>query len=156
MTEVDAFAKWPSIFNSYITTSNTRVKRDFMEPLNLEATENTPEVEFDPTSGLLKIKGRSIPENAAKFYYPILDWLKVYTETPSSKTRLDLYLEYINSISQKMVLEIFLIVQELKKNHKSVEVNWYYDEDDEEMMEEGQLFSKRFSLDVNVKPVKIG
>ena len=39
-----------------------------MEELIINKTSNTPKVHFDPELGLLKIEGRSIPENPSDFF----------------------------------------------------------------------------------------
>lgn len=124
-----------------------------MQLLEMQATESTPAVNFDPESGLLSIRGRSIPENALKFYYPIIDWVNEYVKSPSPTTRLDLYLEYLNSISQKMMLELFQAAMKLHRENKNVEVNWFYDEEDDTMREEGRVFSNRFELEFKLRPV---
>ncbi len=49
-----------------------------MEKLIIGHTEDTPNVRFEPETGVFCIEGRSLPENAVAFYNPILDWLKQY------------------------------------------------------------------------------
>lgn len=78
-----------------------------MEKIFRAATDNTPLVNFNQIDGLIELKGRSIPENAAEFYFPLLEWLNRYIQNPSKHTHFVFYLEYINSISQKCWL-IFL------------------------------------------------
>ena len=119
-----------------------------MQEVVLDATDSTPQVKFDPNSGVLQLSGRSIPENATRFYYPLLDWLNEYAGAPAEKTQFDFYLEYINSISQKMVLEILSVAQSMKDNDKNVEICWRFDEDDEEMQEEGEVFARKFEMDI--------
>lgn len=119
-----------------------------MQVVVLDATDSTPKVMFDPSTGILQLSGRSIPENATRFYYPLLDWLNEYANSPAEKTQFDFYLEYINSISQKMVLEILSIAQKMKNDSKSIEICWRYDEDDEEMQEEGEVFARKFEMDI--------
>jgi hypothetical protein len=46
-----------------------------MEKIFRSATENTPLVNFDPSQGLIEIKGRSIPENSIEFYKPLVEHL---------------------------------------------------------------------------------
>jgi hypothetical protein len=41
-----------------------------MQPLQLEGSPKTPFVNFDPSTGFLELKGRSIPENSIDFYKP--------------------------------------------------------------------------------------
>ena len=45
-----------------------------MHQLYIQGTENTPEVNFSPESGIFNIVGKSIPEDADAFYKPILEW----------------------------------------------------------------------------------
>jgi hypothetical protein len=124
-----------------------------MEVITLEATESTPKILFDHQTGELRLSGRSIPENATRFYYPLLDWLNEYAESPAEQTKFEFYLEYINSISQKMVLEILNIAQRMRQNSKSISIVWRYDEDDDEMLEEAQVFAQKFELEIQIIPV---
>lgn len=120
-----------------------------MEKIFRPATENTPLVHFDPAAGVIELKGRSIPENAAEFYFPLLEWLNNYSQAPLKHTHFIFYLEYINSISQKMLADIFLKAQNIKANGSTVEVTWQFDEEDEEMFEEGKVFSSKFNLPIS-------
>ena len=129
------------------------VKMERMKLLTLEATESTPEITFDPECGKLVIRGRSIPENATHFYYPILDWLNEYVEHPHDVTQLDLYLEYLNSISHKMLIEIFNRAQRLHDDNQKIQVNWFYDQDDDQMLEEGQVWSRKYAFDMQFQAV---
>ena len=119
-----------------------------------EDTDSTPLVSLDPNSGVLEFKGRSIPENASDFYLPIINWLEEYTKAPQPNTRLILYLEYINSISQKMIFDILRKAEDIKDAGSNVKVMWYYDEDDEEMQVEGEIFQSKFELDIILKEVE--
>jgi hypothetical protein len=52
----------------------------------------------------------------------------------------------MNSISQKMVLDILFICAEIDPAKSKAEVLWLYEEDDEEMKEEGEIFQGKVSL----------
>ena len=125
-----------------------------MEKIFREATENTPLVNFDPSAGLIEIKGRSIPENASEFYFPLLDWLNRYSQSSQKHTHFVFYLEYMNSISQKMLADIFLKAHIIKTNETTVEVTWQFDEEDEEMLEEGKFLGSKYNLPMNLVAVK--
>ena len=125
-----------------------------MEKIFRSATENTPLVNFDPSEGLIEIKGRSIPENASEFYFPLLEWLNRYSQASQKHTHFVFYLEYMNSISQKMLADIFLKAQNIKNNGTTVEVTWQFDEEDEEMYEEGKFLGSKFHLPINCVAVK--
>jgi hypothetical protein len=54
-----------------------------MELISIEGTPKTPTVTMNPETGLVEIKGRSIPENSIEFYKPIVDWLEDYAGSPA-------------------------------------------------------------------------
>ena len=60
--------------------------------LLIKATEKTPYVNFDATSGRLQIHGYSLPENSIEFYKPVMDWLEKYLLAPNKKTEFDIRL----------------------------------------------------------------
>lgn len=109
-----------------------------MEALMIEGTQKTPSVEFNPAKGTLEIKGRSIPENSIEFYKPLVDWLENYTDSPATKTVVNVHLEYFNTSSSKCILDVFKKLEVLHKNSNDVQINWYYEEDDEDMLEAGE------------------
>jgi hypothetical protein len=109
-----------------------------MESLVIEGTPKTPNVNFDMTKGVLEIKGRSIPENSIEFYKPLVDWLEEYGLNPSSKTQVNVHLEYFNTSSSKCILDVFKKLEAIHKNKYEVQINWYYEEDDEDMLEAGE------------------
>jgi hypothetical protein len=109
-----------------------------MKPIIIEGTPKTPSVKFDSDEGVFEIKGRSIPENSVEFYKPLVDWLDSYKESPLTKTVVDIRLEYFNTSSSKCILDVFKKLESIHKAKNDVEVNWYYEEDDEDMLEAGE------------------
>jgi hypothetical protein len=90
-------------------------------------------------SGVMEIKGKSIPENSLEFYKPVFDWLDNYSQSPSTNTVLKVNLEYFNTSSSKCLLDIFRRLETINLSGKSsVKVLWVYDADDEDMMEAGE------------------
>ena len=115
-----------------------------MEKLILEASAKTPEVVFDPTSGTLLLKGRSIPENSIEFYKPLNDWIDGYAANPGAQTVIEMKLEYFNTSSSKCILDLFKKLEKL--NGTDVSVNWYFEEDDEDMEEAGEDYQAIIKL----------
>ncbi len=109
-----------------------------MEPLSIEGTTKTPTIKLDPKTGTIEIKGRSIPENSIEFYRPIVEWLEEYAEFPNKKTTVNIQLEYFNTSSSKCILDIFKKLESIKRARNEVIINWYYEEDDEDMLEAGE------------------
>ncbi|MFW6222336.1 MAG: DUF1987 domain-containing protein [Bacteroidota bacterium] len=109
-----------------------------MEPIQIEGSPKTPAVVFNSESGTLEIKGRSIPENSIEFYKPLVDWLENYARQPLESTKVNIQLEYFNTSSSKCILDVFKKLESIHKNGKEVIINWYYEEDDEDMLEAGE------------------
>lgn len=106
-----------------------------MNNLSIQKTDSTPEIDFN-LNGNLKIMGRSLPEDVHKFYNPVIDWVK---QLNVSKVKLDLKLEYLNTSSTKKILSILFLLEETA-SIKNVDVNWYYEFDDLDMAEVGQIY----------------
>ena len=109
-----------------------------MEILKIDGTKQTPEINFNPNTGVLIISGRSIPENTFEFFNPVLLWLEEYGQKAQTKTVINVDLEYFNTSSSKYILEIFKRLKNIANDGNDVLVKWFYEEDDEEMMETGE------------------
>ncbi len=121
-----------------------------MEKFFLEATAKTPKLSFDNEHGLFEISGRSIPENSIEFYKPVLDWLDAYGDLPIEKTKLLIKLEYFNTSSSKCLVDIFRRLEKMHANSTQVEVEWYYDEEDEDMLESGEDFKEIIKVPIQL------
>ena len=111
-----------------------------MKTLSLEGSPKTPTIEMNPETGVIEIKGRSIPENSIDFYKPIVEWLDEYAKSPTGDTKVNIKLEYFNTSSSKCILDVFKKLENVFKQsgEKGVVINWYYEEDDEDMLEAGE------------------
>jgi len=109
-----------------------------MDPIIIEGTPKTPTVNFDAATGKIEIKGRSIPENSIEFYKPLVDWLEAYGASSLKNTVVNIQLEYFNTSSSKCILDIFKKLENIAKAGSEVIINWFYEEDDEDMLEAGE------------------
>lgn len=112
-----------------------------MEALVINETNLTPGISFESESGKLEIRGKSIPENSLEFYQPLYEWLDEYIEAPNDKTIVSVRLDYFNTSSSKCILDILKRVDKLEDKGFDVLIKWYYDEEDEDMMEAGEDYS---------------
>ncbi len=113
-----------------------------MAKLDIESTEDTPRVLFDAEGNVFEISGRSLPEDAPSFYGPILDWLdEYYGGTPLPTTTFDFKLEYFNTASSKLILDVLMKLEEHHTAGNDSLIRWHYDEDDEDMQEAGEEFA---------------
>jgi len=122
-----------------------------MNRLTISKTKQTPEINFDPESGILDISGRSIPENTYEFYTPVMEWLESYASNPQNSTVFKVYFEYLNTSSSKYLFEIFRILEKIYRNGKMVKVKWFYEEDVEEMMESGEDYAEMIKIPFEIK-----
>jgi len=113
-----------------------------MNIIKIEGQEDTPKIVFDPSNDIFEISGRSLPEDAAMFYEPIIEWLQNYSQTPNDNTVMHVKLNYFNTASSKLLLDILMILEEMVEEGKSCTVKWFYDEDDEDMEEAGEEYSE--------------
>ncbi len=121
-----------------------------MEELKIEGSAKTPTIEFS-TDGKLLLKGRSIPENSIEFYKPILDWIENYGSAPKDTTVVNVQLEYFNTSSSKCILDVFKKLETLSGTN--IEINWYYEEDDEDMLEAGEDYQA--IIDIPFKMIEV-
>ncbi len=112
-----------------------------MEIVNIKGTDDTPNVILDKTSGQFEISGRSLPEDVSSFYEVVLDWVDEYSKAPLDRTEFNIKLEYFNTASSKVILDILLKFEEIAEDGKEVVVKWFYHEDEEDMLEAGEEYS---------------
>ena len=122
-----------------------------MKNLIVKGDFKHPEIAFDAKSGILELIGKSIPERAGDFYTPIIEWLKNYLQSPHETTTLNLKLIYLNSTSKRYLLNLLEL---LKSNKNNITINWYYEEDDEDMLDLGKSYKEVVDLPINFIPVK--
>ena len=94
-----------------------------MKNIEIEGSPKTPEINFNAESGVIEIKGRSIPENSIEFYKPMIDWLEEYATAPKTKTTVNIQLEYFNTSSSKCILDVFKKLEIISKNGNEVQVS---------------------------------
>lgn len=109
-----------------------------MEIISLEGTEDTPKIILNKENGIFEISGRSLPEDSQEFYQPILDWIESYAEDPNDKTEFVFKLEYFNTASSKLILDVLSGLEDIP----GMAIAWYFHEDDEDMEEAGEEFSE--------------
>ncbi len=103
--------------------------------LNLPPTDVTPEVQYDPVSGVLSLRGESFPENVADFYRPVSDWISNRI-AENEAISLHLALDYLNTSSTKALLDILDELESFHVSGGSVAVAWVASS--ETMLEAGE------------------
>jgi len=117
-----------------------------LSSLILSASEDTPEVLFSAEEGMLRIDGRSLPENAYNFYHPLIEWTRVYCKLFNQPTSIELNLDYFNSSSGRYLFEILTIVELESKDRTKFSILWKVEKDDELMIEKGEELKSLLDL----------
>lgn len=117
------------------------------------ATRETPALDFNKLSGHLKINGRSLPENSFDFYNPAIEWLKAYVQNPHQSTKLEIYLEYLNSGSLKQLFRIMYLLEDLIELGSDATIIWKYQKDDELMLEKGKEFQQFLIIPITLEEI---
>ena len=76
----------------------------------------------------------------------MVDWLDEYWQSPQEKTEVHVQLEYFNTSSSKCILDLFKKLESIAKQGHDVTIKWYYEEDDEDMLEAGEDYQSIISV----------
>lgn len=112
-----------------------------METLFIKATDETPEVLLDCKKNIFIFCGRSLPEDVTTFYTPILNWLDTYISNPNPETIVDFKLDYFNTASSKIILDILMKLEEIHLDDKKLCIKWYFKDKDFDMKEAGEEYA---------------
>ena len=109
--------------------------------LHILQTHNTPEVILSP-EGIIKIKGRALMVNNTEVPKQIKNWIDAYLSNPAETTDVIIAFEYLNSFSATIIVSILRKISESILLPKKLAIRWYYEEDDEDMLELGKYISE--------------
>lgn len=122
------------------------------ESLRIEATEDTPLIDFDATSGVFKITGRALPEDAHDFFKPIEDWVKAYVESPLGETTVEMRIDYFNSAATRYIFNLLMSFEDVVDDGKGeVKIVWYFKEGDDMIESKGEELSSILELPFEMK-----
>ena len=117
-----------------------------MPILQITATATTPEINFNAITGVLAIEGRSVLNNPETFYRPIINWLDRYLTEPRPHTTLNIYFDYVSTVSVEFLFELFRIMKKLAETGNTISINWNYQQGDEDMKETGEEYADATGL----------
>lgn len=110
-------------------------------------TESSPKILFDSTAHILEIRGSSYMEHTLEFYEPLMSWIETYLSSlkRSDRVQVDIELVYFNSTSSRVLLEFFDALNEKAfQAEVCIDVNWFYESEDDDMREFGEEFQHDF------------
>lgn len=117
-----------------------------METLHIAATDDTPEITLDYQNKKFMFSGRSLPEDVVSFYKPVLDWLDEFEQNPLEGAEFEFKLEYFNTASSKLILDILLKINDIFEEGTPMKVSWHYMELDIDLQEAGEEYSELIEI----------
>ncbi len=124
-----------------------------MEHLQIARSKDTLGVDFNPETGVLALEGSSYPENPIDFFDPLTDWFTRYTENIHGSLTVKITIDYLNTSSSKCLLDFLEMLDEYHQSGGAITLNWYYEEDDEDMQEAGEELCEDLALPYTLIPV---
>lgn len=123
-----------------------------MNDLTISAGKDTLSVFCNFDSGLIEMEGISYPQDAAEFFNPVFEWVEKYIDNNGNGLIMNLRINYLNTSSTKCLFDLIDRMEEYFKAGNETEVNWYYEEDDEDIKETGLEFQEDMDIPFNLIP----
>ena len=111
-----------------------------MDALYIKEEEGTPRIVLDKDKNIFEISGNSLPEDIISFYAPVFKWVEEYIKQPNPHTKLVVSLNYFNSSSSKVILDLINLLVDLLHKGNQIEVEWHYMEMDDDNLQTGKEF----------------
>ncbi|MBC6401271.1 MAG: DUF1987 domain-containing protein [Ekhidna sp.] len=103
----------------------------------IEPTKVTPFVKISLTDSLLEIKGRSYSENSIGFFSVVNEKIKELL-IGNDNLEVKFVMEYFNTSSAKCIFDTLSVITKLNIPKEKINVKWFYEEDDFDMLEIGK------------------
>jgi len=116
-----------------------------IQSLFIEQTQKTPQIDLNQFTGNLIFSGKSIPENAAKVYEPVLNWVTQYVLKARPITNVRLDLEYFNTTSTIWLLKILKILIRINEPDYVLILHFYLPIDEYDEMNDFDDIKDAFS-----------
>ncbi len=124
-----------------------------MTDLFITASANSPFVHFRKT-GEMEMSGKIILDQNAEFWSQLFSWIDDYKNVLSSKTMVNLQIDYLNTSSLKELNKFLILITSLKSEDSELNIFWHYNESDIYMKEIGFELSKQSGFNFQMKIVK--
>ena len=120
--------------------------------LKIEPTEITPSFKLDFTTRTMEFRGRSLPCQSQKFYYPIIEKIDWVLEKGVRTFTANFAMEYFNTASSKCLFDILKKLASYKHSGTNIVINWFYDRVDDDMREAGEDYENILGVKFNYIP----
>jgi len=123
-----------------------------MEQYTLKPTGSTPSVTFNSRNGTLNINGISTPFDSLSFYGHIYNLLEQFDEIASDELNVNIALKKISNSQAYLSILVKKLISLTSQNRK-VNINWYYENNNDEILTTGKDISRYYDYPFNFKEV---
>lgn len=113
-----------------------------MNDFSLPGSQSTPAIHSDWAAGTVSMQGDSYPENSYELFHQVFEWIERFLAEAERPLSLELRLLYLNTSSIKAMMDIFDLLEAAHQQGKTVAVNWYYDQQNERVVELAEEFKE--------------
>jgi hypothetical protein len=124
--------------------------------LFITTRNETAKSSYDPTIIMkerlkkIEISGRSRMTDPGLFYEDLRHKLEASFYKFRKTLIIDFKFEYLSSGSSKWLYYILQSLQQLNEKEGIIEINWYYEEDDDLILEAGEVFKSLIKLPFHI------
>ena len=123
-------------------------------PCSEQELFTSPSIDFQSNIGKLCLEGESFMDNSIDFYSQIFDIInKYFADKKNISLLFVLKLSYYNTSSSKMIFDLLKLLEEYKVKGKNINIEWHYNNDDEEIQED--IEDLLYDINIEVKHIAI-
>jgi hypothetical protein len=101
---------------------------------------------LDTKSYRIVLEGESYPEDTKKFYDEPMSTVHKFLGMDHPENVVSQFkLKYFNSSSAKVLLDLFLVIEEAAVRGNKMTIEWHFTKDDDNMRELGEEFSEELN-----------
>jgi SiaC family regulatory phosphoprotein len=97
---------------------------------------------------MIKIRGRGLFQNKTEVIEQIMNWIDEYLSNPAATTYVIIAFEYLNSFSTTILVSILRKLSQVILQSGKLVIQWYYEEDDEDILERGEYISSTLDIPI--------
>lgn len=110
-----------------------------------------PTVNMRADTGNCEFSGLSYPWDPISFYIPIIRWVEQYTSESNKSLVVNMKMDGFNTTSSAKLMKIFRIMEDYHLSQRGkAKINWYYEEEDDDILELGEDFRKILALPMEI------
>ncbi len=130
-----------------------------MQALKIVMGEDEPSIFANNLTGEINFEGRILTHYDTlkdKFLSPFSKWFEEFSKKNISDTlTVNLRFSYFNTSAEKaFIYPVFKLLKQYKPLYKQVKINWFYELDDDGMLDSGEIYQAITELDFNLIPVE--